>query len=183
MTQLIYAVSALGVIMLFSVGIQRVGLTGEQEMYITEARTRMLGVARETVEQISRLDMPFDAATDPDQAAQGQFPYVDDPAKLTSVSSFGGCTYLSTCKDIDDFDGLSVADSAQGIPVTLDFEVAYVNALTGEESASATYAKQLRVIVSTVAINRNGAPLVVSYSRVFAYPNTMDFARGVQSRL
>ena len=190
MTQLIYAVSALALVMLLTVGIQRAGLHAEREIYLTEARTRMLAAARETVERITRLDMPFDYATDPDRGAAGKtFPYVSSPGELTGKGGFGGCglaqTYdLSPCLDIDDFHGVGpVADSVDGLPVQFEFSVAYVDTLTGAESMLATYAKELTVTVTSPAFRTATDTLTVQYSRVFAYPSPMDFARGVQSRL
>ncbi|HUF09164.1 MAG TPA: hypothetical protein VMO47_07585 [Rhodothermales bacterium] len=88
MTQLLYGLMALVVVMLFTIFITSAGLTGEQEMYLTEARTRMLGVARETVERLTTLELPFDYATDPDRGASGQtFPYVNSAAQLTAGDS------------------------------------------------------------------------------------------------
>jgi hypothetical protein len=184
MAQLLYAVSALAIVMIFSLGMQRAGITGQQEMMITEARTRMLGVARETVERVSRMDMPFDAATDLTRGASEKvFPYVTSAGELTAPGSFGGCVgYINDCLDIDDFHNFSISDTLNGIPVTLEFEVSYVDALTGAESASATFAKQLRVKVSTISIAQLDGPLTVTYSRVFAYPSTTDFAKGVKTR-
>jgi len=183
MAQILYAVSALAVVMIFSFGMQRAGLTAQQEMYITEARARMLGVARETVERISRMDMPFDEAIDPDRGASGKvYPYISSPVELTSDSSFGGATLISGGLDIDDFHGMSVADSADGLPVMLEFEVTYVDALTGAESAAATFAKRLTVHVSTTAVRYKGEPVMISYSRVFSYPTVIDFVRGIESR-
>lgn len=184
MTQLVYALGAIAVLMLFTTSIQRSGLAGEHEMYLTETRTRMLGVARETVDRITRMELPFDDETNPDGGADGVYPYVTDPVYLTATSSFGGCslasTYaLSTCLDLDDFDGASVSDTADGIPVDITFEVVYVDTLTGALSASPTFAKMLTATVRSGALLINGDSVEVSYSRVFGYPNPIDFAKAV----
>ena len=76
----------------------------------------------------------------------------------------------------------TIAFVADGIPCTLELETTYVDTLTGVYSANATFAKRLTVIVSTSAIRFNGEPVSVSYSRVFSYPNVIDFARGIKSR-
>lgn len=184
MTQLVYALGAIAVLMLFTTSIQRSGLAGEHEMYLTEARTRMLGVARETVDRITRMELPFDDETNPDGGADGAYPYVTNPANLTSTASFGGCSLVSTyslasCLDLDDFDGASVSDTADGIPVDISFEVVYVDTLTGVPSGSPTFAKMLTATVTSGALLIDGNPVEVSYSRVFGYPNPIDFAKAV----
>lgn len=183
MNQVIYAVAALTVVMLFSMSTQRGRVTGTQEMYVTEARTRMMGVARETVERIARTEMAFDEATDSEKVAEGAvYPYVAGPGELTPGNSFGGCADLVACDDLDDFHGVSVNGDMEGLPYNVDVAVAYVDALTGGPTGSQTFAKELTVTVSTPALSLKGETLSVGYSRVFTYPSLFDFALGVASR-
>lgn len=183
MSDFIYAIAAVVAVMLFSISLRQTGLSSEQEMYVTEARSRMLGVARETVERVSRMDLPFDANTDPDRIdASLVFPYIGSASQLTSPNAFGGCYgTMSACLDLDDFDGFAVSDSAMGMPYDLGIEVQYVDTLDGSPSGSRTFAKELKVSVSTSAVRIAGQPLSVSYTRIYAYPSVMDFARGVET--
>ncbi|MFV1980691.1 MAG: hypothetical protein ACC655_06015 [Rhodothermia bacterium] len=186
MTQLIYAIAALAAVTLFSVSMRHSGVTSEQEMYITEARTRMIGVARETVEQISRMELPFDQQTDADRVNSYQvFPYVSTAGELTPSVSFGGCTSLTTnCFDPDDFDDLTLLDQeAEGLPYDLSVTVTYVDTLTSVESMSQTYAKEVTVTVISPAVQISGEPVSISYSRIFAYPTVFEYARGAESKL
>lgn len=187
MSQLIYAIAALAAVTLFSVSMRHTGVSTEQEMYLTEARSRMLGVARESVEKISRMEVPFDANTNPDNLSEYiVFPYVDSPSELTPSSAFGGCDsdMVTNCFDLDDFDGVHQEDQEEnGLPYDLDVSVAYVDTLDGSESSSQTYAKEVTVTITSSAVVIGGEPVSVSYSRVFAYPSIFEYARGAESLL
>jgi hypothetical protein len=186
MAQMIYAIAALAAVTLFSVSLRHSGVNTEQEMFITEARTRMIGIARESVEEISRMELPFDEKTDADRLSQYVvFPYVSSAAELTAVGAFGGCTTMHTgCLDLDDFHGLELLDQdADGLPFDLAVEVVYVDTLSGAASGSQTYAKELTVTVTTGAVRISEQPVSVSYSRVYAYPSIFEYARGAESRL
>lgn len=186
MTQLIYAIAALAAVMLFSVSMRHSGVASDQDMYVTEARSRMIGIARESVEQISRMELPFDEMTDADRVnSYVVFPYVSIATELTPYGSFGGCTTMTTnCFDLDDFHDLAMLDQdADGLPYDLGVTVTYVDTLSGAASNTQTYAKEVTVTVTTGAVRIAGNPVSVSYSRIFAYPTVFEFARGAESKL
>ena len=182
MSQLIYSVAALAAVTLFTVSLHRAGISVEQEVYIIEARSRLLGVARETGEQISRMDLPFDSNTDPDLLGESaQFPYVSSPSELTPEGSFGGCNDIAYCLDLDDFSGITFSDTANGLPYEVAIKVTYADTVDGSYSSSQTYSKDLKITVSTEAVRIGNEPLSITYNRLFAFPSLMDFARGAQT--
>jgi hypothetical protein len=190
MSQMIYAIAALAAVTLFSVSVRSSGVSAEQQMYITETRSRMLGVAQEAIERITRMEVAFDEKTNPDTLSQYEvFPYVDSPAELTPAASFGSvlCNDLENvagCFDLDDFHGISLSDlDAEGMPYGMEIEVAYVDTLTGAASGSQTYAKEVTVTVSSGVVKFGGEDISVSYARVFGYPSAFDYARGAESLL
>jgi hypothetical protein len=185
-SQFIYAIAALAAVILFAVNTRHAGVSVEQDTYLTEAHTRMLGVAKQSLEQISRMELPFDAMTNADLRNQYEvFPYVDSPAELTSAGAFGGCNEIGpSCMDLDDFHGINLKNlDAGGLPYDLEISVAYVDTVDGSPSMSQTFAKEITATVSTGAVLVAGDSVSVSYSRVFAYPSVFEYAVGAESLL
>ena len=202
MSQLIYALGALTVLLVFNVSIQRTALQGEREMYTDEARARLMMFARETADRITRLELPFDEQIDPDRIASGSlYPYVATPTGLTAEGDFGGCLAtarrgLSDCVDLDDLHAVGpLDDDLGGLPIEYSFKVAYVDTADGSSTAGAkSYAKKLTISVETSAVlvdsiyaagggfKNDRKNLNVTYERVFTYPNVIDFAKGVKER-
>ena len=186
MAQMIYAVAAMVAVTIFAISTRHSGVQSENEIYIAEARSRMLGVAREAVERVTRQEIPFDAVVNPDNVGPYDvFPYVDSPTELTDVGSFGNSLCyadLSLCEDLDDYHDYATEGESNGIPFELTMEVSYVDTLTGQQLGNVkSYAKMLTATVTTTAVSFGGEPATVKYFRIFSYPTPFDFALGAES--
>lgn len=184
MTQLIYAISALGIVAVVAVAMQRSTHASEQAVYTNEVLTQLVTVGRDIVDDIARQDFPFDKEVDPDRLpSSATYPYVHDPEGLTDVTSdeWGGCTNMAECRDIDDFDGMSSEGDRNGLNYTAHVKVEYVDlenpdsTLAGTGSAK-SYAKKITVVVESASIVVKGEPITADYSQVITYPRITNFS-------
>jgi hypothetical protein len=186
MTQLIYAISALGIVALIALSMQRSSGSSEQQVYTNEVLTQLVSIGRDVVDDIARQDLPFDATVDPERLpSSATYPYVHGESELTAESDFGGChgADLSTCEDIDDFHYRDGDDPISGERNGLEYEatisVKYVDVDSPNDDPShasgKSFAKQITVTVESAAIQVNGEPISASYSRVLTYPRITNY--------
>lgn len=187
MTQLIYAVSALGIVVIVAVSMQRSSGSNEQDVYTNEVLTHLVTIGRDIVDDIAKQNLPFDKAVDPDRLpSSATYPYIHSSDELTDVTdaNFGGCSNFSLCQDIDDFhtgDGDPIEGERNGIEYEATITVQYVTEddpntkLSGIGTGNKSLAKEITVTVSTQAIQVNGEPISASYSRVLTYPRITNY--------
>ncbi|MBT8400586.1 MAG: hypothetical protein KJO98_08925 [Rhodothermia bacterium] len=170
--QVLYAFIAMLLIALLSLTLQRGVHSTERRQIVNEVATQLVGVGIDVVEYIGRH--PFDAqtdTTDPVVQAKG-FPFVEDPSELTPPGSFGGCADYYSCGDIDDFHGMNVARTVDGIDYSVDIEVEYVDDDSPETaSATQTYSKEVRLEIASphLYVSSRDNPITVVVARVFSY--------------
>lgn len=174
MTQLIYAISALGIVAVLSVSMQSSSNMGEQSVYRNEVLTQLVTIGRDIVDEIGRRDLPFDRQVNPDSLpTPSYYPYVHEAWQLTPSASFGGCSNFNACQDLDDFHEIDppITGERNGLEYTANIQVRYVDENNPSGPAGAqTFAKELIVTVETEAIQINGEPIAATYSRVITYP-------------
>ena len=180
MTQLIYAIAALGIVAVVSVSMQGSSNAGQTAVYRNEVLTQLVTVGRDMVDQLARQDLPFDQKVDPDRIPQpATYPYVHTPGDLTASSSFGGLasgSALTDAQDLDDVDGLTIVGERSGLPYEAEFEVRYVSDTNPNGEASGqTFAKEVIVTVTSDAVIVNGSPVSATYSRVITYPQITNY--------
>jgi hypothetical protein len=176
MVHLLYALTALLMIVLFAQNMQRGVLTGELRMELNEVRTSMIGAAIDVLDDIARDNVAFDNATrednipnDPDSLAIF-FPRVQSTAQLTPEDAFGGCVDFDFCLDVDDYHGMILTRDMGEFTYDLSISVRYVDETNPEtKTGYRTFAKEVAVTVSHPAILVGSDPLMVSIARVFAY--------------
>jgi hypothetical protein len=177
MTQLIYSISALSIAVVFAVSMERSSNSGDQAIYTNEVLTQLVTVGRDVVDDIARKDLPFDEKTDPNRIPQpATYPYVLSPDNLTPESGFGGCVDFDACLDVDDFDGMTLEGTRNGLHYTASIDVHYVplDDPNGTPSGN-TWAKEITVHVESTSILFNGEPVSTSYSRVITYPRITNY--------
>jgi hypothetical protein len=188
MTQLIYAVSALGIVAVMALSMQRSSNAGERSVYTNEVLTQLVTIGRDIVDEIAGQDLPFDEAVDPERLpSSATYPYVVDPAGLTLESEFGvdsgGCAAAGTCRDIDDFHYREGDDPITGTRNELEYSayvtVRYVQLENANEAPTdfggRSFAKEIVVTVESEAIQIEGEPISARYNRVITYPRITNF--------
>lgn len=186
MSQLIYAISALGIVAVIAVSMQSSTHANEQAVYANEVLTQLVSIGRDVVDDIARQDLPFDETVDPDRLPpSATYPYVHEAWQLTDIGAtdWGGCSDFAECKDIDDFDGMDppLEGERNGLKYTASIKVQYVdlanpnNVLTGTGSDK-SFAKEIIVTVETSAIQVKGEPISATYSQVITYPRITNFS-------
>ena len=76
------------------------------------------------------------------------------------------------CEDLDDYDGMVLTRTVDGLPYTLTITVRYVQPLAPNVySSSQTFAKEVLVEVESpyLKVGKAGDPLKVPFRRVFTY--------------
>ena len=182
---MIYAISALGIVAIIAVSMQRSSGSNEQNVYTNEVLTQLVTIGRDVVDDIGRQNLPFDAKVDPDRLpSSSTYPFVHSASELTSDSLFGGkdvgktISTMDDADDIDDFHDLVISGERNNLEYEATITVAYVdeddpnNAPAGGKS----FAKEITVTVETDAIQVNGSPISAEYSRVLTYPRITNYA-------
>ena len=158
----------MGIVALLSMTVQRATHSIDSRKYVNEVVTRASGVATTTLEVIALR--PFDEKTDTTKVTS--FPAVTSAYQLTPEGSFGGCTSFNLCEDLDDYDGMVLTRTYEGVPYTLTITVIYVDPLNPDVySATQTFAKEVLVEVENpyIKVGATGTPLKVPFRRVFGY--------------
>ncbi len=174
--QVIYAFIAILLLALLSLTLQRGIHSTERRQIVNEVSTQLVGVGIDVLEHIGRK--PFDYEVDTTRADfalwRDDFPYVTDATDLTptSAAEYGNCLDFYTCDDVDDFDGLSITRTVDGIDYLVDIFVDYVTESTPDVAPGVqTFAKEVRLEIrsSTLYLSSPADPLTVVISRVVAY--------------
>jgi hypothetical protein len=184
MAQLIYSVLGLTIAVLFATTLNTSIFSNSQRTYTNEVLTQMLGIGEDVIEDVGRRGLPFDEAVDEERyVGQILYPLVHVAWELTPESSFGGCVVYEACLDLDDFDGMILQRTVEGLEYEAEISVAYVDELDPTvETVAQTFAKKVSVAISSTAITVGGEPLRIEYSRVFAYErSTVDTPSTLES--
>jgi hypothetical protein len=180
MAQLIYAISALGIVTVISVSMQNSSSVGEQSVYRNEVLTQLVTVGRDIVDEIARQDLPFDEEVNPDSLpTPSYYPYVHYAWQLTPAAEFGGCADFYACQDLDDFHEIDppIEGERGGIEYTANIEVKYVDLENpSTDAGTQTFAKEVIVTVESESIQINGEPIAATYSRVITYPRITNYS-------
>jgi len=181
MTQMIYAISALGIVAVFAFMMQRSSLDNEQAMYTNEVRAQLMSIARDVADDLNRRDLPFDYATNEEVGPQPKtYPMVHSPIELTDEISFGGCP--ATCQDLDDFDNMEITGVREGLPYSGKIRVRYVDEddpdVAPIDNGGKSWAKEVSVTVKTPAIMIGNDSASVTFNMVVAYPRFTDYTVG-----
>ena len=177
MAQLIYSILGLSIAVLFSTSLNSTIFSNTHRTYTNEVLSQMLGIGEDILEDVGRRSLPFDEAVDEERyVGQIQYPLVHVAWELTPESSFGGCLVYEACLDLDDFDGMLLVRSVEGLEYEAEISVAYVDEVDPtKETVTQTFSKKVSVTVSSGAIVIGDKPLSIEYSRVFAYErSTVD---------
>lgn len=172
MVQTIYGLLAIMLTMLLSLNLFRITSGAEQRMVLNEMATQVNGIGVDIMEHVG--NRWFDENTSEAGITAADFPLVTAPAQLTAEGSteWGGCTdfYANTCDDIDDFHGMTLQRSVEGLPYTASITVRYVNPDAPDTpTGSPSYAKEVIVTIQSPYLKLGDNPLTVTLSRVFAY--------------
>ncbi len=177
MAQVIYSILGLSIAMLFSMSLNRSIYSNTHRTYTNEVLSQMLGIGEDVLEDVGRRSLAFDEAVDEARyVGPIQYPLVHVAWELTPQSSFGGCLVYAACLDLDDFHGMVLTRSVEGLEYEAEISVIYVDELDPMiETGSQTFSKKVTVTVSSSAIVIGDKPLSVHYSRVFSYErSTVD---------
>jgi hypothetical protein len=170
MVHLLYALTALMMVVLFAQNMQRGVLSGELRMEFNEVRTQMTGAAIDVIDDIDRQNVAFDRLTREVGMEPSDFPLVTSASQLTPEDSFGGCSDFALCLDVDDFDDMILTRRVGDFIYDISIDVHYVDeANPNSQTGYQTFAKEVAVTVSHPAIVVGRDPLMVTIRRVFAY--------------
>ena len=174
--QVIYAFIAILLVALLSLTLQRGVHSTERRQMVNEVSTQLVGVGIDVLEFVGRRAFDYEVDTTRADFAvwRDDFPYATDPTDLTPATSaeWGNCpSGFYTCDDIDDFDGLTVTRTVDGMDFSVDILVEYVSESTPDDPAAQSFAKEVRLEISSSSLYLNSPanPLTVVISRVFAY--------------
>lgn len=167
--QVIYGLTAMALVALVSLTVQRTSTGTQQRMIVNEVATQLGGVGVEVLERIGSL--PFDSKTDTTKVFT--FPLVTEANQLTDASAFGGCVDFALCEDIDDFHGLTIQREQDDFTYGLQIDVEYVDVLApfGSTYGPQSFAKKVTLSVTNphLYLGDRDNPLTVTLSRVFTY--------------
>ena len=152
-------------------------------MVLNEVVTQVTGISVDILEHIGNKF--FDESTDETGISPADFPLVTFTAELTGEGGFGntgdGATcdhtnfYDPDCNDIDDFHGITLNRTVEGIPYTAVVSVDYVdedNPDTDQDPDlphTRTFAKMVTVTITSPYLLLGNIPLEVKLHRVFTY--------------
>jgi len=164
MAQYIYSMGALLGILLFSMMMNQGRVLSQQQNFVNEASTQMMGIADGILDTIDRSDIPFDSGT------AGQRVWEAKVDSLTPTSEFGGCGTIASCHDIDDFDGLTQSVSNQGMNFDVAISVEYVSRSNPDSVvATPTFSKRVSVTVTATSVLIGADSPHATISRVIPY--------------
>lgn len=183
MTQLIYAISALGIVAVFAFMMQRSSLDNEQAMYTNEVRAQLMSIARDVADDLNRRDLPFDEATNEEVGPQPKtYPMVHSPSELTDEINFGLCSTCTEPLDLDDFDGMPISGVREGLPYNGEIHIHYVDENDPTQAPTdyggKSWAKEVSVTVKTPALMIGSDSASVTFNMVVAYPRFTEYTVG-----
>jgi len=169
----IYALAALAMTGILSFQFLLDSAAIRTRVYSNEILTQVSGVANEIIEDIGTR--AFDNRTREDL-------YADAPTsetELTASGNFGGVALANcdtSCKDIDDFHGLTFTRNRDGIDFDVSITVRYVDPDNPDvEAFTQTYAKEVILTITNPNIYRLNNPdslVQIEIGRVFSYFRT-----------
>lgn len=167
--QVIYSLLAIMLLGLFSLNMLRGIHFSQNDMVENEVATQLTSIGTDVLEFIGRT--AFDENVDESKISPLSFPIVTNAGQLTTT--FGGCTALEivnpTCDDLDDFDGLVVTRQAVDLPYTVTIAVRYVDPNNPTQALSPSFAKEVRLTITSPLLTVNDTPIPVTLTRVFTY--------------
>jgi len=164
MAQYIYSMGALIGILLFSMMMNQGRMLSQRENFVNETSTQMMGIADEILDKIDRSDILFDSKT------AGQRVWQAKVDSLTQPNGFGGCSTITSCKDIDDFDGLTLTLQNQGMNYDVSVSVDYVSRSNPDSVvATPTFSKRVSVTVTAASVLVGHSSPSTTISRVIPY--------------
>lgn len=168
--QVLYTIGALAMAAVLSYMMLFGVTTTAQRTYRNEILTQLTGVAVEILEDIG--SHAFDNRTREDLYPE----QATDSTEFTAAGAFGGvsaATCDTSCMDIDDFHGLTLTRSREGVDFSVDIAVQYVDANNPTYAASSkSFAKEVTVVITNPNIYRFNNPdslIQIEISRVFSY--------------
>jgi len=164
MAQYIYLMGALAGIILFSMMMGGGRMLSQRQVFVNEASTQTMGVANEILDLIDRPGIEFDSGTAGLQAWEA------DLDGLTPPEEFGGCDAIEACDDVDDFDGLNVTITNQGMNYDVAIEVMYVSRSNPDSVVTTpTMSKRVSVTIEASSVLMGNDSPTATISRVITY--------------
>ncbi len=181
MTQTIYGLIAIMLVMMLALNVMRIVTGTERRMVTNEVATQVRGLAVDVMEHVG--NKWFDEAINEEGIEAWEFPLVTSVNQLTAESGFGNtgdgaaCDHTTPnfydpdCDDIDDFDGMTLDREINGIPFTAAITVQYINPDNPDlpPPGGRTFAKEVVVVISSPFLRLGDDPITVTLRRVFAY--------------
>ena len=203
MSQMIYAILAMALVMVLSLNMQRGVKQTTQGQTLNEAMTPLVGVGTEVLEHIGSTHFDgFNWNYENSRAASDKRgvaipdplkPYcgrvaVDEMLSLVSPKDpTGACTSYGTCNYIEGFNGLAAFPVQRGgFTYTVNsISVQFVDPVTQAASLAPTFAKKVTITVSNPYLYLGDDPtntFSLTMSRVFTYgcvadPNLIPYVR------
>jgi len=194
-----YTILSLLLLGIFALTMMRTSVQTQQRMISNEVITQVTGVAEEVFDHADGywFDERVDESDHHQQPPIFPIIQASETGQLTSPSAtpssgtdgWGGCTdtiYLmdpnmgqrrlqntarpETCDDLDDLHGLTLDVDRDGLIYEVEVEVEYVDPVAPSTvSATPTFAKAVRLTITTPQYRMGDDPLEVQFSRVFPY--------------
>lgn len=178
MAQLIYSITAIFVLGIAFLNVNQKVLGSQDRMMFSEIALEMTSIGTELLDEIGKY--PFDTGTTSGLAVA--------PTDLSDGTAWGtgACDPdhpdFEGCVTISDFHTKTASRTetrvykgvTTSVPYTIpSISVAYVSETAPHDpSASATFAKEVTIVVETPAlIDYNGDPVSIEMSRVYMYPD------------
>jgi len=184
MVQTLYGIIALALAMMLALNLMRTITGTQRKMVLNEVATQVTSISVDMMEHLSTK--AFDDKTDESglDLATTTFPIVTTATALTPPSGFGSVAerplpalpcphpdfYSVHCDDIDDFDGMTMTRTIDGIPYAAEITVRYVNETDPNQvSSTQTFAKEVVVEITSPYLRIGSTPISATFSRVFTY--------------
>lgn len=168
--QAFYGLIAMGIVALLGLTMQRSINGNQQRIVVNEVATDLSGVAIEVLEHVG--SKAYDAKTDTNKVTT--FPAVTTYYELTDPSDglqWGACNNYLLCDDVDDFDGMMMTWTKDGLVYDIAIDVEYVDPDNPDVATGKSFAKSVEVAVTNpyMKIGSSNTPLTINMYRVFTY--------------
>ena len=179
MVQTLYGLIAITLAMMLALNLMRTVTGTQRKMILNEVAMQVTGISVDIMEHLANKS--FDENTVETGVDLSNLPLVTSANQLTNPGGFGynqdgglcdapNFFYDPDCDDIDDFHGLTLNRTVNGIPYTAEIMVRYVE----EDNPSLpapdhTFAKEVTVKITSPYLLIGNDPIEATFSRVFAY--------------
>ena len=200
MSQIIYALLAMALVLILSLNLQRGISRTSQGQTVNEVGTQLTGVGTEILELIGRSHFDWynweNGDNTPDRpycgrVADDQLAFLSEPDASNPTSTMGDCSDIGSCPYIEGFSGLdtTLTRSEFDYVVTVD-TVHYVDPTDFTTiSATQTFAKRVQVTVENPHLyvgDDTTNTFSLTLDRVFTYgcitdPNMIPFVRATET--